>query len=77
MNLKRAALNMIRPVKNSGLPDIDPQCGKDHMLYMIEQIASGEVTEEKAHRWLGYIQGCVVSHDGATLEEVKNINKLC
>jgi len=52
MNLKRAALNMIRPVKNSGLPDIDPQCGKDHMLYMIEQIASAEVAIRKRTLWL-------------------------
>lgn len=45
-----------------------------HLVYMIEKIESGEVSDEKAHRWLGWIQGVVCCGGGATLEEMKAIN---
>jgi hypothetical protein len=32
------------------------------------------MTREKAHRWLGYIQGCIVAGGGATLEDMKRVN---
>jgi len=48
--------------------------GIHHLLFMIKQIESGEVSGEKAHRWLGWIQGVVCCRGGATLEEMKAIN---
>ena len=45
-----------------------------HLLDMIAAIEDGKVTGEKAHRWLGWIQGVVCCRGGATLEEMKEIN---
>lgn len=47
----------------------------EHLLEMITAIESGEVVGEKAHRWLGWIQGVVCCRGGALLEELKEINK--
>ena len=77
MNIGKAALAMRDLVKASSLPEHHPEYGKDHMyemIYKIELGDRGEVSGEKAHRWLGYIQGCVVCYGGATLEDVKNVN---
>lgn len=47
--------------KAKGIPDSHPEHGKDHLIEMVNKIIHGEVTGDKAHRWLGYIQGCVKS----------------
>ena len=39
-----------------------------------DKIESGEVTGEKAHRWLGYLQGVLVATGGTSLEEMKMVN---
>ena len=75
MNVRLAAMTMRDLVMRSSLPEQHPVYGKDHMYKMIYQINDCHVIEEKAHRWLGYIQGCVVCYGGATLEDVKNNNK--
>lgn len=45
-----------------------------HLLYMLDKIESGEVSGEKAHRWLGWVQGVVCCRGGATLDEMKAVN---
>lgn len=45
-----------------------------HLRDMIEKIESGEVADEKAHRWLGWIQGVTCCYGGATLDEMKLVN---
>ena len=57
------------------LPDSHPAFGYNHLWEMADKIVTGEVTGEKAHRWLGWIQACVCFGGGATLEELKQINK--
>ena len=74
MDVIAAAQNMCHFIAGSNLPMYNPEYGKDHMYDMIEKIQSGEISGEKAHRWLGYIQGCVVSNGEATLDDVKNVN---
>lgn len=74
MDLKKVAIGMKPFITKSTLPNHNDSYGKDHMFNMVEKISNGAVDDEKAHRWLGYIQGCVVSHKGATLEEMKQIN---
>lgn len=49
--------------------------GKDHLHEMCQKIASGEVSGEKAHRWLGWAQAAICIYQGATLEQFKRINK--
>jgi hypothetical protein len=74
MDTIKAAQNMCHLIAASSLPAQHPEYGKDHMYDMIEKIQNGDVEGEKSHRWLGYIQGCVVCYGGATLEDVKSVN---
>ena len=73
MNIKTAATNMKPKIINSILPDQHPEYGKDHLLDMVKKIETAEISGAKAHRWLGWIQGCVCMGDGATLKELKQI----
>lgn len=66
---------MLSKVNSSELPDEHPEYGKDHLKEMLNKLNSGEVAGEKAHRWLGWVQGCVCVGRGGTLEEMKIINK--
>lgn len=49
--------------------------GIRHLLWMITQIMCGALSEHKAMRWLGYVQGYMVAVDWMTLEEAKNVSK--
>ena len=46
-----------------------------HVLGMLDQIVSGSIYGEKAHRWLGWAQACMCHGKVATLDELKQINK--
>jgi hypothetical protein len=46
----------------------------EHLSDIIFAIESGKVSGEKAHRWLGWLQGVVCCRGGATLEELKAVN---
>ena len=75
MNTKIAARDLWKLVDKSALPDKHDEYGKDHLKYMLNRIMIGVVEDEKAHRWLGWVQGCICVGGGATLEEMKKINK--
>ena len=47
----------------------------DHLIGMCRKIESGEVAGEKAHRWIGWIQGCLYMRGEASLDEMKELNK--
>lgn len=49
--------------------------GIRHAVWMLDQVIDGYVAYEKAHRWLGYAQAIVVVEGGATLAQLKDINK--
>ena len=74
MKVKLAANKMRLFILKSKLPDHHKEYGKDHLLDMVLRILNNEVTGKKAHRWLGWIQGCVCVGKGATLEEMKLVN---
>lgn len=47
-----------------------------HAEWMLKGIVEGYIQHEKAHRWLGWAQ-CLISVYGlASLDELKDINKL-
>jgi len=75
MDVKIAADQLWDSINSSSLPYEHAEYGKDHLRWMILEIKFGAVEGEKAHRWLGWIQGCVCVGGGATLEEMKQINK--
>ena len=75
INIKIAAKKTDELVYSSNLPAFNDSYGKNHLHYMLSKIVSGEISGTKAHRWLGYVQGVIVFSDGATLEQLKKLNK--
>jgi len=75
MNPINVSLDMVDLIRNSKLPEYHPEYGKDHLLEMVTKIVNGSIYGNKAHRWLGWIQGCVCMGKGSTLEQMKYINK--
>lgn len=46
-----------------------------HLRHMNQQIQRGVVRDDKAHRWLGWMQAVVYLAGAATHAEVQRINK--
>jgi len=74
MNVISAAKECRQYIDKCTIPENDPDYGKDHLLEMVEKIETGIVTGEKAHRWLGYLQGVLVATGGTSLEKMKATN---
>lgn len=47
-----------------------------HARWCLGEVANGNITGEKAHRWLGYAQGVLVQNGHLTLEACKHANVL-
>ena len=75
MDIKIAAKNMLDFIDMADLPEYDPAFGRTHLYYMAYSIVDGQITGEKAHRWLGWIQGCLCMSGCVSLEEMKQNNK--
>lgn len=75
VDIKVAAQETIKKLDNcNSLPKDHPYYGTVHTRHMLDQIISGVVTGEKAHRWLGWAQCAICIGGGATLPELKVIN---
>jgi hypothetical protein len=46
-----------------------------HLRWMVQEMSAPGFSENKAMRWLGYIQGVVVASGEATLEEMKDLSR--
>lgn len=46
-----------------------------HLLWMCEEILSGAVDGEKAHRWIGFIQGVLWDDCQYTIAQMKEQNR--
>lgn len=80
MNIKTAAKETLEYVPNALLlPARHSEYGRDHITHMLNQIQEWDLTEqrlvEKANRWIGWAQCAIVIGAGASLEEMKAINK--
>jgi len=53
---------------------IDEKLSYTHTSFLLESIKLGKVSDEKAHRWLGWAQCACVSAGMASLEDMKRIN---
>lgn len=47
----------------------------EHLRWMVVQIHAADMTEDKAMRFLGYIQGQLVAVTRATLGQITEINR--
>ena len=77
MNLERAAELTLEAVFKQPCSARRSETGEgaNHACWMLEGIREGYIQHEKAHRWLGYAQGLLVSHGMLTLDEAKSINQ--
>ena len=78
MSIKETAIAMRPFVDRCGIMSSAVYGGDattvSHLYDMIRQIEYGEVTGEKAHRWVGWMQGVICCRGGATLEDMKEVN---
>jgi hypothetical protein len=62
-----------------GLPADHPAYGRSHLRDMVAKILSWDVGDEKwnrkANRWIGWIQCAVVIGGGASLDDMKRVNR--
>ena len=77
MDPQKAAIRITARIEDNWSYQRDPD-GKtvEHAYWMLLGIAGGYIQGEKAHRWLGYAQGILVSEGVVELEEMKRINKI-
>lgn len=79
MDVRQAARNTnIIWIKNSGGPTEPIQSktgsGYNHVAWVLSQIESGEVQDDKAQRWLGWAQGFLCACGQITLDDCKYAN---
>ena len=79
MDSLKAIKECVRIARGSKrLPQIGP-CSTAHLVSMLERVTlyPEDFSEGKINRWLGYIQGVLVSYGVRDLVEMKLINKRC
>lgn len=76
MNIVKAAKSMRRIIYRTpiGFNHTDG-CERSHLLYMCNTIMKKKVVGEKAHRWVGWIQGVCTSVGITSLSQCKRVNK--
>ncbi len=76
MNTKIAAEKILQKLSATSVGKARRSEGKssEHAAWMLYGVALDYVQDEKAHRWLGYAQGLLVSNGIFSLEAMKKIN---
>ena len=52
-----------------------PGCDEDHIRAILQQVADGEATGTKAHRFIGWAQGVLCTEGYLTLDDARNMNR--
>lgn len=74
MDIQTAAASTLGVAIDSSRWPKEGPLSRCHVRGMLERIECGEITGEKAHRWLGWAQAACVAAGVATLDEMKQIN---
>lgn len=53
----------------------DPGTSLGHLRWMIQHLLNDFAQDEKAHRWLGFIQGIMVANGLITVTEERNFTR--
>lgn len=79
MDIKEAMHRTEALIDKGAYPITTPGLTRAHLHDMVTQVVSWDLSdpkaERKAHRWLGWLQCAIVFGGGATLDQVKLINK--
>ena len=60
----------VEPKNNTDAPT-----SEQHLAWMLVELGSTEMSETKKHRWLGYIQGCMVMKNLITVQEERDLTR--
>jgi len=79
MNVINAADRCRTVIINNGaihwyVPNDKYELSVGHIISMLDRIVSGEISDEKAHRWLGWAQACICMGNVENLEGLQRIN---
>lgn len=80
MDVKKAAFNTLYiwdKNREGDLPIAERLAdgiGLTHQHFVLEEVASGRISGEKAHRWLGWAQGYLCCHGELSLADCKYSN---
>ena len=66
---------VIKPIRYTDNEVADHHGRYPHLLWMCDEILNGNVTDEKAHRWLGFIQGVLWDDCAYTISQMKDHNR--
>ncbi|ELL7856302.1 hypothetical protein AAGG91_002682 [Salmonella enterica] len=55
--------------------DTDHPTSRHHLSWMLNELSSDTMSETKKHRWLGYVQGCMVSQNLINVEDERNATR--
>jgi hypothetical protein len=47
----------------------------EHLTWMLQEIQKSEMSETKANRWLGYVQGCLTMYGLISVEEEREFTR--
>lgn len=72
---KSVRTEWMKDTGSSIVNDFDSESRDEKMREFIEEDDAVFKTNEKAMRWIGWLQACIVMGGGATLEDMKRINK--
>jgi hypothetical protein len=61
-----------RRIPSTDQHDYPPKTEHTHLTWMIGQLLSGAVTGDKAHRWLGFIQGVLAARGFLNVDDERN-----
>lgn len=81
MITQKAAQRILELFENSATlqdnPPVKDTTGRtlSHAFWMLKGIASGYISGRKSHRWLGYAQALLVTHNAMQLHQCKTFNK--
>ncbi len=61
--------------------DVEPDCSSshqtrdEHLAWMLTKLSDDDMSDTKKHRWLGYIQGCMVMKGYLSVEYERNATR--
>ena len=55
--------------------DFPEMTGPEHLMWMLDQIHTCVVGGDKAHRWLGFVQGILISRGLASVNEERDFTR--
>ena len=58
------------PICNSEKPTEN-----SHLVWMLNELSSPDMSETKKHRWLGYIQGCMTCKGLIVVDDERNFTR--